>query len=69
MEDVLRRMSALCGTYRLFGKARFVFVYTIAAKSSFWRIDELFLNVFEGLSAKNVKSQKVICNFYMFDKG
>lgn len=27
------------------------------------------VNVAEGLSAKNVKSQKVICNFYMFDKG
>lgn len=26
------------------------------------------MNVSEGLSAKNVKSQKVICNFYMFDK-
>lgn len=27
------------------------------------------MNVYQGLSAKNVKSQKVICNFYMFHKG
>lgn len=27
------------------------------------------VNVYERLSAMNVKSQKVICNFYMFDKG
>lgn len=46
----------------------------IAAKIKFFGGLMSFLmrslaNVCEGLSAKNVKSQKVICNFYMFDKG
>lgn len=29
----------------------------------------LLMNVYEGLCAKNVQSQEVICKFYMFDKG
>lgn len=48
----------------------------IAAKITFFFFGGLksflmwsLVNVYEGLSAKNVKSQKVICNFYMFDKG